>query len=130
MDITGTAAITYSLATAIVVLFQIALAAGAPWGEYALGGKYPGRLPGPVRIASVIQAFILGLLSVVVLSIARVVKVSWLQDSSWLIWIAVVVSGVSLVLNSITPSARERRIWAPVAFILLASSLTVALTSM
>jgi hypothetical protein len=33
---------------------------------------------------------------------------------------------VSLVLNAITPSAGERRIWVPVALALLATSLVVA----
>jgi hypothetical protein len=37
-----TAAIVFSLFTAGVIAFQLALAAGAPWGEYAMGGAYPG----------------------------------------------------------------------------------------
>jgi hypothetical protein len=39
------------------------------------------------------------------------------------------LAAVSLVLNLMTPSARERAIWAPVAFLLLASSAVVALDS-
>ena len=27
--------------TAVAILFQLALALGAPWGKYTLGGKYP-----------------------------------------------------------------------------------------
>jgi hypothetical protein len=33
---------------------------------------------------------------------------------------------IGLILNLITPSAGERAIWAPVAFVLLVSSLVVA----
>jgi hypothetical protein len=33
---------------------------------------------------------------------------------------------VSVILNTITPSAGERRIWAPVALVLLVCSFTVA----
>ena len=42
MTATQLAAIVYALATAVVVGFQVALAAGAPWGEYAMGGRFPG----------------------------------------------------------------------------------------
>ena len=43
--------------------------------------------------------------------------------------VAAVSTAISLVLNLITPSAPERRIWAPVAAVLLVTSLTVALTA-
>ena len=42
------------------------------------------------------------------------------------VWVVVAFSAMSLVLNSITPSAGERAIWAPVA-LLLASSAAVAI---
>jgi hypothetical protein len=35
---------------------------------------------------------------------------------------------VSLVLNAITPSAGERRIWVPVTAVMLGTALIVALT--
>lgn len=47
----------------------------------------------------------------------------------WLVWLAVVVSAVALVLNAISRSAGERRVWVPVAIALLASSLLVALNA-
>jgi hypothetical protein len=31
--------------TVIITLFQLALAFGAPLGEFTLGGKFPGSLP-------------------------------------------------------------------------------------
>jgi hypothetical protein len=45
----------------------------------------------------------------------------------WAIWAVVGFSALSLALNAITPSAGERRIWVPVAAVMLASSLVVAL---
>lgn len=36
----------------VVAAFQLALAAGAPWGAAAWGGVAPGVLPGPLRAAS------------------------------------------------------------------------------
>ena len=46
-----------------------------------------------------------------------------------LIWLPVAFSAVSLVLNAITPSTGERRVWVPVALVMLVSSLIVALTA-
>jgi hypothetical protein len=49
--------------------------------------------------------------------------------ASWLIWIVVAVSAVAAVLNAISPSAGERRIWVPVTLLMVASSLVVALAA-
>jgi hypothetical protein len=46
----------------------------------------------------------------------------------WLIWLVVAFSAISVVVNTITPSARERRLWAPVALVMLVSSLVVAVS--
>ncbi|MCI0679398.1 MAG: hypothetical protein L0Z63_10210 [Actinobacteria bacterium] len=42
----------------VVTLFQLALAAGAPWGVAAWGGRHPGVLPTRLRIASVVVALV------------------------------------------------------------------------
>lgn len=126
MGVVTTAAFLFSALTAGAVGFQIALAAGAPWGAYAMGGKFPGRFPPAMRVAAVVQACILGLLAAIVLARAGLIIERW-AAASWLVWIVVALSGLSLVMNSITPSLRERRIWAPVALLMLVSSLIVAL---
>jgi len=123
------AAIIYAIATAGVVAFQVALALGAPWGAYAMGGSFPGRFPPPMRVAALAQAVILGLLAMVVLSSAGLVLPAVSESFPGLVWVAVAVAAVSLVLNAISRSAGERRIWVPVALVLLASSLVVALTA-
>ena len=120
------AAFTYGLVTLGVVAFQIALAAGAPWGEFAMGGAFPGRLPPELRVAAVAQAVILALLALVVFARADVALPTWSRASRWLIWVVAAFSTLSLVLNTITPSVRERAIWAPVAFIMLICSVIVA----
>ncbi len=128
MDVTIIAAVIYSLVTLVVVAFQFALALGAPWGAYAMGGAFPGRFPPKVRLAALAQAILLGLLAAVVLSRAGLVLPQWSQASVWLTWVIVAFAVISVVLNAITPSAGERRLWLPVTLVLLASSLTVALT--
>lgn len=129
MTATQLAAIAYALATAVVVGFQVALAAGAPWGEYAMGGRFPGRFPPAMRAGAVVQAVVLALLALVVMDAAGLVALGWTAALPWLIWVPVVVSALSAVMNAATRSAVERRLWFPVALVLLASSLAVALTS-
>jgi cell shape-determining protein MreD len=123
------AAITYGIVSLRVIAFQIALAAGVPWGEYAMGGAFPGQFPPELRVAAVVQAVILALLALVVLARAGVALTNWSRTSRWAIWVVVVFSAISLVLNTITPSPRERAIWMPVALIMLICSITVAVNS-
>ncbi len=129
MDVTALAAITYAIVVAGVIAFQMALALGAPWGAYAMGGAFPGRFPMRLRVAAVVQAALLALTVPIVLSRARLVLPAWSEAAGWLIWGVVAIAAVAVVLNAITPSAGERRIWVPVALSMLLSSLLVTLTA-
>lgn len=120
------AAITHGIVSLVVIAFQIALAAGVPWGDYAMGGAYQGQFPPELRVAAIVQAVILGVLALIVLARAGVALPKWSKASRWLIWVVVVFSALSLVLNTITPSAGERAIWMPVALIMLTCSVIVA----
>ena len=128
MTIRRIAAFLYAIITLAVVAFQIALASGAPWGAFAIGGAFPGQLPPAMRIAAVIQAALLIGFALVVLARTGIILPTWLRASRWLAWVVVAFSALSLILNLITPSAGERAIWAPVAFIMLLSSGIVAFT--
>ena len=125
---TTVAALVFAGLTAGVVAFQVALALGAPWGAYAMGGRSPGRFAPAMRVAAVGQAVLLTVIAVVVLSDANLVLPSVAGAFPWLIWLVVAFSAVSVVLNTLTPSARERRIWAPVTLVMLVCSLIVALS--
>jgi hypothetical protein len=121
-----TAAILYAVISLAVIAFQIALAAGAPWGEYAMGGAFPEQFPPALRMTALVQAALLGGLALVVLARAGLILPGWARASRWLIWLVVAFSGLSLFLNLITPSAGERAIWAPTALLLLVTSALVA----
>jgi hypothetical protein len=129
MTIARIAAILYAIVTFGVVVFEIALAAGAPWGAYAMGGVSPGQFPPALRIGAIIQAVILAGMAAVLLARARLILPGWSRVSHWLAWIVVAFTALSLVLNLITPSAGERAIWAPTLALLLISSLIVAFSS-
>jgi cell division protein FtsW (lipid II flippase) len=123
-----TAALLFALASAGVVAFQIALALGAPWGEFTLGGRWRGCLPPKIRLIPVVSALILALISAVILARAGL-GVSVLQEHSRVLaWVVVGYLVLGCILNTITPSKRERTIWLPVVFCMLVLSLTVAVS--
>jgi hypothetical protein len=121
------AAIVFALVTAFAIAFQVGLALGAPWGRYAMGGVYPGRFPPRLRIGALVQALLLGVLVIIVLAHAGLLLPKLSANYPWLVWLAVAFSSVSVVLNAITRSVVERRIWLPVAVVMLVSSVVVAL---
>ena len=120
-------AIGYLVAATGAAGFQVGLAAGAPWGAFAMGGAFPGRFPPGARVAALLQGALIALTAAVVLSRAALALPSWSRAARRLIWIVVGIAAVSTVLNLITPSAGERALWAPVAILMLGSSLVVAL---
>jgi hypothetical protein len=127
MDVAALAALAYLAGTLLVVSFQIALALGAPWGAYAVGGRFPGRFPPSLRLLALVQAVVLGLLGLVVASAAGLADMRLSAELYWLMWLVVVLAALSLVMNAASRSPGERRLWVPVASVMLASSLVVAL---
>jgi len=127
MSIKRAAAITYALITLGVIIFQLALAAGAPWGEYAMGGAYPGQFPPALRVGAVVQALLLAGFATVIAARGGLISSNRPRLMRVLAWVVVTFSALSFVLNSITPSAGERVIWAPVTLVMLICSVVVAL---
>lgn len=120
------AGFVFVVVTVAAIAFQLALAFGAPWGSYAMGGAYPGRFPPRLRVLALVQAAVLAILAATVASRAGLVEVPLLAGLAWPIWLVIVFSTLSLILNASSRSAGERRIWVPVAIVMLATSLLVA----
>jgi hypothetical protein len=123
------AAKLFASLVAFVVAFQLALALGAPWGQFAMGGAFPGRLPAALRIAALVQIGVLAATAAIILSRAGLAAPRLRPASRWLAWIVAGLTGVAAVLNLVTPSAGERLVWAPVALTLFATALRVALSA-
>lgn len=119
MELTKIAAIIYATLMGLTILFQFALAAGMPWGEYSMGGKYPGTYPQPMRLAAVLFTPILAYLGLIVLSAADLLAVGMVDNNPWLIHVAFGFAIVSFVMNSITRSKKERNLWAPITLVML-----------
>ncbi|MDZ4168243.1 MAG: hypothetical protein U1E26_01120 [Coriobacteriia bacterium] len=129
MSSTEIFAIVFALATLVVVTFQLALAFGAPWGALAMGGAFPGRFPPAMRVAAAVQAVILGVAALAILSVAGVYAAPWGATPTWIAWTVAALLGVGLVMNLITPSKGERRIWVPVITVMLVCCIVVAALS-
>lgn len=126
MYIKRTATWVFAIITFGVVAFQLALAAGAPWGEYAMGGAYPGQFPPALRAGALVQALLLAGFGAVIAARGGLIATSRPGLVRVLAWVVVAFSAISFVLNSITPSAGERTIWAPITLAMLICSLIVA----
>jgi hypothetical protein len=89
--------------------FQLALAAGAPWGAAAWGGTAPGVLPGPLRVASSASMLVYG-------GLAAVVATRRLSSNARrrLLTGASLLMALGALANLATQSPVER-VWAPVA---------------
>jgi hypothetical protein len=124
--VTALAAWLFATLVVVVVFFQLALAAGMPWGALAWGGRFTGRLPAYMRAVSVVSVFVLLLLGVIVLVRAGVIWPGWQPISRPAAWGVVAYSAIAVGLNAITPSRWERMAWLPVAIVMLLCSMVVA----
>lgn len=92
-----------------LVAFQVALAAGVPWGELAWGGQHPGTLPPGYRVASSVSAVVW---SGAVVAAARHGRARW---SGTACTAYTIVTAIGTAMNAASPSPPERYLWTPVA---------------
>lgn len=104
-----------------VIGFQVALILGAPWGRLTQGGQGEGPLPRSGRLVAAASIAILAAMALAVLSADG----RWPGWPSWAGWGAVAVNGLSMVLNWITPSPAERRLWGPVMTVMFVLAVAV-----
>ncbi|SHM45207.1 hypothetical protein SAMN04488057_101497 [Cyclobacterium lianum] len=116
----------FTILTIIVILFQLCLAAGLPWGAASMGGKYPGKYPPKMRLVASVNALVLTGMMVIAWARAGRAFPEIYSISLVGIWVMVVFFALGTVMNVITPSKIER-IWAPVAFGQFVTSLLFAL---
>jgi hypothetical protein len=105
-----------------IMAFQIAVAAGAPWGAYTQGGQHHGVLTTHGRVLAGLSVLLLLVMAFSLL--ARVGQGPFKRVARrrlrLLYWFTTIYAGLSVVLNLITKSTVEREIWAPVSIVLFA----------
>ena len=130
-DLTLVAAIVAASLFFALTAFQVALAAGAPFGDHVLGGRFPGTLPRRPRLFSGLAAFLLIGLAVVVL--ARAAVIGWPASISGVLGPASWVVPTFLVLNTLgnlaSKSRLERTVFAAITAVLAVLCGFVALTA-
>lgn len=104
----------------------MALALGAPWGDYTLGGKFPGQLPTKLRVAALGQVLIMFLFAFIVLVRAGLVFDGLYAIARVAIWFVVGFFVLGSFANLSTPSKGERLLWGPVNVLMLIMAIAVA----
>ncbi|AXI49374.1 hypothetical protein C1J03_25065 (plasmid) [Sulfitobacter sp. SK012] len=118
------ASILYAVGSLGIILFQLCLIAGAPWGRLTQGGKTDGSLPTSGRIVAAINILLFAAMSLAILSAAGY----WPNWPIWAGWTTLAIQAVSAVLNWITPSVQERKLWGPTTLVMLLFVLLVMLS--
>jgi len=123
-------AVPFALALTVILTalaaFQLALAAGAPWGRLAWGGQHR-VLPRKLRIGSVVSIVVYVL--VALLAWERVGVSSALPDAVAHVgmWVVFAYFALGILMNAISRSRPERYTMTPVVLALAVLSLLIAL---
>jgi hypothetical protein len=115
--VTATLAVLATVLLAALALFQVALAAGAPWGRFAWGGQHA-VLPPAFRVGSAVAVPIYAAMAAAALSRADVVE---LLPDPWagrVTWIAVGYLLLGLPMNAVSRSRAERLTMTPLVLVL------------
>jgi hypothetical protein len=124
---TQPAAFVFCTVMALLGVFQLALAAGAPLGRFAWGGGHE-RLPLGYRIGSVISIALYAAFAIIVLERAGLGALLPSPDIAGIgIWVVTGYMGLGILMNAISRSLPERLVMTPVVIVLFATSLAVAL---
>ena len=109
----------------LVIVWQVCLIGGAPWGHLTQGGGHIGALPPNGRVVAAFSIPILALMAAGIASAASLYP-HW---APWTGLVAVTVQTVVTTLNWITPSKPERLLWAPITSIMLMLASYVVLSA-
>ena len=122
------AGIIAGLMLAILIAFQLALAAGAPLGAAAWGGQNRGVLPGRLRLASAFVGLVVyPVMLALILAAAGLIGDDWVPfDPKIAMWILAGFFALGVAANAISRSPPER-IWAVVSAVLAVCCAVIAL---
>ncbi|HRQ78409.1 MAG TPA: hypothetical protein PLY94_07390 [Gemmatimonadaceae bacterium] len=110
----------FTLCAGAATLFQLALVAGAPWGQLTQGGRVSGVLPLAGRLIALVSAILLVAFIVAIRARARTDRFRRVA------WAVVAYCALGIVANAATPSAAERALWLPIVTLMFGASLHVA----
>ena len=102
-----------------LVVFQILLAIGLPFGKLAWGGEY-NKLPKKLRISSFISSLLLAYALIILLESADLINVignkTIVSISKWMF---LIIFGLSTLGNITSKSRQEKMVMTPIALFLV-----------
>ncbi|MFB6610317.1 hypothetical protein ACFCVO_08360 [Agromyces sp. NPDC056379] len=120
------AAIALCVILAVLALFQLALALGAPFGHFAWGGQHR-VLPARLRIGSAAAIVIYAVIAALALDRAGAIDVVSDVVSTVGMWVVFGYFVLGIATNAISRSKPERYTMTPVVTVLAVLSLLIAL---
>jgi hypothetical protein len=120
------AAILLTVILAVLAVFQLALALGAPLGHFAWGGQHR-VLPAKLRIGSAVSILIYVVIALLALDRAELIDVVPDPVSTVGMWVVFAYFVLGIPLNAISRSKPERYTMTPIVTALAVLSLLVAL---
>lgn len=120
------AAVVLTVILAVLAVFQLALALGAPIGRFAWGGQHR-VLPTRLRIGSAVSILIYALIATLALDRAGLIDVVPDPVSTVGMWVVFGYFVIGIPMNAISRSKAERYTMTPVVTVLALLSLVVAL---
>jgi hypothetical protein len=106
---------------AVLSLFQVAVALGAPLGRAAWGGRHDGVLPTRLRIASGVAGVVIyPLIGLFVVASASLITADWMPGTGKAgMWVLTGLFTLRAIANFASPSKLER-FWGPVSLVIAA----------
>lgn len=114
-----------ALGLSLVSCFQVAVAAGAPWGRWTQGGATAGTLPTPQRVAAGASAALLITWAGALLARAGEGPMRDVRPRlvAGLAYSAAGYAVLGTAMNAVSRSPHERALWTPVSAAIAASSI-------
>ena len=118
------AAVSGAALIGAVIVFQLAVALGAPLGRLTQGGGVDGTLPMSGRMVAVGSAVLLAVMALGLLARAGIgpLRAAPRRLVTAIAWFTAIYAGLGVLLNLASPSPAERWTWAPVTALILACS--------
>jgi hypothetical protein len=113
------AAIVAVVLLAVVGVFQVALALGAPLGNAAWGGRHDGVLPPRLRVASLVAGVVIyPLIGFFVLASAGLIQADWMPGTGKAgMWVLAGLFTLGALANFASRSKVERY-WGPASLVI------------
>ncbi len=118
-------ALAFTIVLALLAVFQLALALGAPMGRFAWGGQHR-VLPRRLRIGSAVSIALYALFAIVAWDRVGAIDLAPDVFSQVAMWVIFAYSVVGIVMNAISRSRAERFTMVPVTIVLAVLSFVIA----